>query len=147
MRQGPEVRACGVCGRLLEHKRGKGWLHIYNPDDHVVVPVLPTEINVTYVCDFCFAPNPQWDLPARDFTDPITNARSMGEGWACCGECARLIERGDWGQLHKRVRVSYIRRHGRMTENQWQYMQRLYALLRKNITGPVKPAVWPTKED
>ncbi len=54
------------------------------------------------VCDFCFAPDPQW----RYACEPFTAWRAPGRAWfstslcwRACDACRLLIERDDWARL------------------------------------------------
>lgn len=151
------VRVCGVCARVLdtrwnrEHTEIIGWEHVYNPDKHVVVPVQPDEVQMEGHCDFCHAPGPQFEVPARDFEmpDDVPGTGSRGH-WACCGECAVLVERKDWdGVVERADKVGHVRTHGRrMGSYERQVVRRMYRYLRRNITGPVRPLTWPpTREE
>ena len=152
----PLVRVCAVCGQILDtygDDTGKviGYLHLFNDDSHVVVPVDPGEIEANLHCDFCWAMNPEFELPARDFVmrepvpfadpDDMLRQTHMSEGhWAACSACAALIERNQWSALVRRVGESWRVRHGEpMDELAVTALRNLYRKLRKNITGSIRP--------
>lgn len=88
-------------------------------------------------CDFCYDPDPQFVLPARDFQTPIQGHGSAGD-WACCEVCAGLLHTGEWTRLTNRVIASWELRNGPMPPEVQRAMRRLYRDLRKNITGSVR---------
>ncbi len=152
-----KARVCAVCAHVLEIRTDRrtgevGWFHIraqiQGYEDHLAVPALPTEIQAEGVCDFCSAPRPQWELPARDFQFPwndlpVEDDHASRGPWACCGSCAQLIEANKWEALYSQCRRAFIAKHGPVHHRAWKEMLRLYELLRENVTGPVRPSVWP----
>lgn len=139
-------RVCIVCGRVLDFHERDGWIHSLattDPEeiDHPPIPVLPEEAGeqMRPRCDFCYADFPEWVLPARDFTAIPGVSESTGD-WAACDLCAREIEKDRWNVLQRRVRASWEARHGVMPDEVEQAQKRLYRLLRKNVTGSLRPA-------
>jgi len=53
------------------------------------------------LCDFCAAPDPEWDYPARDFGPfIIMSALQVSQGsWAAWVVCHHLIQNEQWDQL------------------------------------------------
>jgi hypothetical protein len=83
------------------------------------------------LCDFCRAPQPAYEYPARDFAATIT-VTDGGEGekrsaewrsqgaWLACEPCAELIDAGEYGKLtvradkaHDSLRPEHLTRHER----------------------------------
>ena len=130
---------CAVCGRVLEFWEGKGWFHNLGDEslwDHPPVPVRDTEIIVVEKCDFCYADEPGWVIPARSF---VSLASNSGGNWAACDDCERLIRRNDWNGLIRRVKAAWESRHGPMEAPVEAGIRHLYRQLRKAITGPARP--------
>lgn len=151
---------CAVCGRVLERVSNNasghvGWVHPYSmragnigeSEDHQPVPVPATDLPFPDTrCDFCYANNPQWVLPANDFINPdgvrdvtmpgAPEVASAGD-WAACDECAELLSRGLWSDLFRRVKVAYEAHNGPMGSFEEGHLRRIYKELRKNATGPV----------
>jgi hypothetical protein len=154
---------CAVCGRVLErisNDEGEhvGWVHPYTMrigslgemEDHQPVPVPATDLPFPDTrCDFCYAINPQWILPANDFVnvDGIRDLSMPGQpevasagDWAACDECADLLKIGMWSGLVKRAIGSYERRvlnGGKMDSFTEGHLRRQYKELRKNVRGAV----------
>lgn len=155
---------CAVCGRVLERVSAEGgghvgWVHPYTmrsgsigeAEDHQPVPVLVTDLPFPdFRCDFCYASDPQWTLPANDFVNvdgvrdlTVPGAPEVGStgNWAACDECADLLNRGQWSGLFRRAKDSYERRvlgGGQMDSFSANHLRRQYKELRKNVTGSVR---------
>lgn len=149
----PRIRVCAVCGAVLEHTKGAfgedQWLHLRNPDGHVVVPALPTEVHTNGACDMCSARFPRFELPAADFDIPPLAGQPTGTGsrgnWACCEGCATLIEANRWDRLVARAQAALERAQGApLTPPVAAHLRQVYRRLRANVTGPVRPLQWPT---
>lgn len=139
-----ESRVCIVCGRILDYQESVGWIHsLASLDpaekDHPPIPVLPEEAGeqTRARCDFCYADYPEYVLPVKSFTAITGMAESVGD-WAACEMCARLIESNQWNALQTRVRTSWEARHGEFADELEREQKRLYRVLRKNITGPLR---------
>ncbi len=147
-----KVRVCAVCARVLDNFEPKDggatrWLHTYNPDGHIAVPVELGEIHVEGRCDFCGDLHPPFELPVRDFEygdgTPLEDHGSRGH-WAACGPCALLLERRDWEAVIKRAVEADERRTGHPMEvGVRRELRRLYRLVQRNQLGPVRPLTWP----
>lgn len=119
-----------------------------DPDDHPAVPVRPP---ADYVgeCDFCGIKKTTHVLPAKSFDAPIQAeegyTRTLGDtGWSACRACATLIRRGAWDILLVRHQVIMERRLGEPMEPfAVTAVQMLWARLRENITGPLRPIERP----
>ena len=138
------VTICRVCRNALDFHLsidGVEWLHTYGDvldgvADHEPEPERAPE-GWRGKCDFCNA-TPDFKVPARTF-EMIAGHHSDGD-WAACGPCAFLIERDRWGELLRRAAAGHEKRHGRtMGEAEQAMLKRLYRMLRKNITGSVRP--------
>lgn len=152
---------CAVCGRVLELvtdlDRGGatvGWVHpfamrqglIGESEDHEPVPVPRDDLpHPDTRCDFCYANNPQWLVPANDFVD-VEGVRDLslpgapGTGsrgdWGACDECADLIRMNRWEFLVRRVKRAYAALHGEpMHPYVERYVRKQYKELRRQITG------------
>lgn len=55
------------------------------------------------VCDFCLAPNPEWEFPADPTLVPAARVDLSPDEWAACGECRELIDEGDVDALVVRI--------------------------------------------
>lgn len=134
-----ELRACAVCGRVLDYTSGKGWAHTFQDrlnEDHIAVPVTLDQISVIGRCDFCNVDFPAWEVPARDFPTPIG---TMSSGpWAACDTDADLIRHNRWDALIQRIALLAAKRTGVHREIVKATLTPLYNRLRKNITGPVR---------
>lgn len=154
---------CAVCGRVLERVSGEdrdhiGWVHPYTMragrigegEDHQPVPVLASDLPFpNFKCDFCYADNPQWVLPANDFVNvdgvrdlsiPGTPEVASAGDWAACDECAELLKIDMWTQLFRRAKASYERRvlNGASLDPFTEgHLRRQYKELRKNVRGAV----------
>lgn len=145
----PKIRhACAVCGRVLDYFEGadgtEGWRHgmaAPEEDDHIAVPVPADEIQVRGRCDFCYADEAAWRLPAREvrFEIPGFMGGGMDADWAACDGCAKLIERNQWNGVYRRFEESWVARHGSIPDQIAVEVKRLWRLLRANITGPLRP--------
>lgn len=149
----PRHKVCAVCASVLDHRVPNDrsepyWAHnLAVPDDHPAVPVDADEIHVEWRCDFCYAPELDYTVPARDFSIPeLPDTGSIGD-WGACEACAELIRRDQWSALVRRVTASWYARRGEpMAPGTEAFLNRSYRLLRKNIIGPVRVADKPTKE-
>lgn len=134
---------CIVCGRVLDYWEFVGWQHSIVSDDpgeidHPPIPVSPEEAGdqLRPRCDFCYADDPIFRLPARTFGQQPSV--SVGD-WAACEMCARCIEKDAWNSLLRRVVASWEARHGHaMPDDHYRGVQRLYRNLRKNVTGSIR---------
>jgi hypothetical protein len=133
--------ACAACGRVLDYYRASGgWMHsIAAPeeDDHLAEPVPVDQVQVRARCDFCFADEVVWVVPARDFV--VSPSRSMGD-WAACDKCGWLIQQDRWNALLDRCYAGYIARHdvSGAEDEILAGIRRLHRALRKNITGSLR---------
>lgn len=140
-RPDPEPFVCGVCGRVLDHESGVGYIHSVRDRasaDHEVEPVRQSEaLVVAGRCDFCYRDYPEWVVPAAEF-EVLPGHLSTGD-WAACGGCAALVESNQWSALVRRAQVGWEARNGPMPDQVLSSLPRLYRLLRKNIVGTLKP--------
>lgn len=136
-----EPFVCGVCGRVLDHHEGIGYLHTTGDSfaDHDPVPVPQAEaLLVAGRCDFCYVDYPEWVVPASDF-EVLPGHMSQGP-WAACSVCAGLIEKDQWSALVRRAIAGYEERHGGfMPEQAQSNLSPMYRRLRKHITGALQP--------
>lgn len=131
---------CGHCGRILDHEEGVGYYHSIGDADagHEAVPVPQAEaLVVVGRCDFCYADHPAWVVPAANF-EVVPGHMSAGD-WAACDGCKDLINANQWSTLVRRAQVGFESRNGPMDPVVVASLPRLYRLLRKNITGSLKP--------
>ena len=105
------MKACAVCGYPLEEavERGQslGYLHARKEhrEDHIAVPVDPSEIRVNQRCDFCDGEPVTMLVLCASFRLPLPGPKSTSVGnWAACTACAHLISRRRWSALVTRVR-------------------------------------------
>ncbi len=113
----PAARVCAVCGYVLEHIGSRDGSHVdeyvhlrSGANDHVIVPVKPSDIEYNKRCDFCdvLLDDPPWVVIADDFiyTAPagqqwspnLPVPRSRGN-WAACAECGPLVRDHKWMTL------------------------------------------------
>lgn len=145
----PPTHACAVCGRVLdwhEDQDGtpRGWEHcqIDSPADHPPVPVPTTDLPEQLLprCDFCLFGVVSHTLPARSFLLPGLEDRTGSTGdWAACPECAQAIGRNAWNVVIRRALAGHERQEGHVPEIVEPALRALYAKLRKNITGAIRP--------
>jgi hypothetical protein len=138
----PDSRVCMVCGRVLDYHSGRGWAHTIADQpglDHPAIPVTPDEAGDQVIgrCDFCYADEVKYTLPAESFI--IGRHGSQGD-WAACDGCAREIEKNAWNALLRRVLASHTARHGAPPPEVEQALRALYRELRKHVTGSLRPA-------
>ena len=98
-------------------------------------------------CDFCFAANPKWIVPAKAFSVMVDKpegvkgpigVRSVDE-WYACTICAKLVQTSQWNRLLRRVVDSWGRRYEvPMPPKAVETLRRTYVQLRENMTGPVR---------
>lgn len=94
---------------------------------------------MTARCDICYQRPVSHEVPTRDFALPWSPEHRQGTLWLACSKCATHIERGEWARLHQRAGAFIGFEYGRpLTEVELAGLEALYALLRKNITGPVR---------
>jgi hypothetical protein len=149
----PPSYSCAVCATVLEYHRStdglEHWVHTganiakAGVDDHVVVPVLTSEVRVNALCDFCMADDPAWRLPVAEHTwltvvepdDYATHYQDSG-GWAACDLCAEQIRLKDWNKL------SFRMMRGRQSYSEEKLAKELFdlvlATVRPHITGPLE---------
>lgn len=145
----PEKRTCAVCARVLDAYEIDGevtWGHTLAgaDDDHPAVPVEPDEVQTKYRCDFCNEDEPKWVVPVRPFPVPDQPGVMSGENWSACEGCGHLIELNQWTALLRRVAESWERRHGLpMLPEVKTGLSSVYRVLRKNITGSMRPVEKP----
>ncbi len=114
-----EQMICAVCGRPLDTYRDYDTQEVsyahtrpLERDDHVAVPVPVGQVPVVARCDFCDASDPSYVVVANSFVLPeLGHVAGVGTvdqhshgNWAACAACAKLVERGAWGQLVTRVK-------------------------------------------
>jgi len=153
----PGRMACAVCGRVLDEHEGKGFTHTIDllDADHPAVPVPDTEVEVNEKCDFCFADDTVWMLPASDFNlppvriqvyasvsleieDESLRLHSLGN-WGACDPCGQLILAEQWPKVLRRVRDrwAYVHSGNPMDEDTYIGMYHLFNTLRRHVTGPL----------
>lgn len=134
---------CATCNRVLDlytdatttryqHTLGD------SPADHAPVPVEAPPGYRGGHCDFCNADHPAFVLPARDFLLPVPGQNSLGD-WAACQLCADLITKNQWTELVVRVTEIEAHRGLHLGAGGVAALHGLYALLRHNVTGPLRP--------
>lgn len=137
----PGSHVCGVCGRVLDRHSLLGWRHtLADADaDHDPVPVPRAQATtVKGRCDFCSDEEPQWILPAKDF-EVLKDHISHGD-WSACDKCAALIRKGRWYDIVDRASAIWARKEGRpMPAEVQNSLHVMYALLRKNLAGELRP--------
>jgi hypothetical protein len=84
-------------------------------------------------------------LPVADFLagrNPVTGKMQGYEGdWMACATCAPLIDANQWNALLRRVQEAWEKDHGMdAPEDKKTGWRVLYRLLRRNITGALRPA-------
>ncbi len=154
----PRIRVCAVCARMLDYVvDADAWQHtlgalVDGEGDHPAVPASPTEIFVVGFCDFCYAPDPPLEIPARDFEFP--GPRLPGQidassgAWGACRECARLVDTNQWTALARRTQAGHLRRYGEpMVPLAVTLTRKAHRALRSHITGPSRPSTVPTPAD
>jgi hypothetical protein len=145
---------CKTCKRPLERHVQKGtgeetWEH-HQQDSlagHKPVPVSPEDGKIHGRCDFCNDDlvSEKFVLPVSDFIagrNPINGKLQGYEGdWMACGICAGLIDSNQWSALIRRVQYRWEKDHGMPApEDKKTGWSVLYRLLRRNITGSLRPA-------
>lgn len=134
-----EVWICAVCGTVLDFDtRPKAWKHPswMVKEDHVAVPVRQEDAPAQLQghCDFCFEPQPKWELPVRSFETPAPGFGSAG-AWAACEHCAHLIRMRNWQELTAHSIKSWEGRHGPMMDLMKGEIRRLYRMVRDHQAG------------
>ena len=140
----PDVRACAVCGQVLERKAdadGKplGWFHFrLDAQDHIAVPVKEEEITPVYHCDFCdvILGEEVWTLPAESFRYPdlgLEDKHGSDGDWAMCAECKRCVVSQAWGRLVTRQMEGARRRNLPVPRAMYTAFTED---IRRHVTGP-----------
>lgn len=143
------VRDCAVCGTPLAYDLNtREYFHGQEDrQDHVVVPVLPGEIHVVPLCDFCgleTALAEVWTVPARSFDMPKYGSSSIGD-WAACSACAEQVRRRSWSALVNRVLATYQGLYGTPPAEMRRQLRATYVLLERNQRGkPFRGTSRPT---
>lgn len=111
-------KVCAQCSRVLdyiEHRDGsEGYVHaaqmLKNDEDHVPIPIDPTEDNVSAVCDFCYVTlgEDQWTVVTTPFVIHVDQhtVMSMSSLWAACPTCKDMLAGKQWKQLMGRALAS-----------------------------------------
>lgn len=140
------MRACGVCGFVLDIKRdGSAYVHAQSDAlelDHLAVPVDPLTIYVNWRCDFCNSPEPVAVVPARDFDYPDDPRHNGSRGnWLVCASQAPHIADKDAAGLLADVERCWPQHHGgeEMGVPTRVFLKGIYRALMLNITGPLQP--------
>lgn len=143
---GDARRVCLICGRIVDYwdgPGGTGYRHsIASQDeaelDHPVVPVTTREAGdqLRERCDFCYADETTFLVPAKTFQLPGSPSVSV-EDWAACELCGNEIEKNSWNGLFRRVLASWEYRLGPMSPATQTQLKAMYRALRKNMTGPI----------
>lgn len=120
------------------HPEGRG-------EDHEPKPVEAPE-DWRGECDFCSDTNPAFILPTRGFKMPgldvLPDDHMSAGDWAACDTCAKLIERDQWNRLVQRAVDAQIGRTPGMQflrDDLTTRLGRMYRVIRKNTTGPLRP--------
>lgn len=140
------VRICAVCRRVLDlftDASGASYIHTMQDTavaDHAPEPIPMPENYREGRCDFCNSDMPDFALPVRDFPVPgMGSSMSLGD-WATCAACGKLIEGDRWNDLVTRVAALRESRELRAVgERERALIARLYRVVRKNITGSLRP--------
>lgn len=141
-REGEARRICLVCGRVLDWSQALGYHHgiASGPEelDHPAIPVSPTEApeQLRERCDFCFADETVYVVPAKSFVTPYAPSMMVGD-WAACELCGREIEKDAWNVVFRRSKAGYEARNGPMDSMTEMALKKMHRELRKNITGPI----------
>lgn len=136
-------KICLVCGFVLDYHGATGtYEHNFSTvsdglADHPVIPVLVAEApeQLQEKCDFCFADETSWVVPARTFQMPHVSGHVSTGDWAACAHCGPLIAKDRWNELFRRVKVSWEARNGAMAPMVETSVKSMHRTLRKNITG------------
>lgn len=96
-----------------------------------------TEVDTTepfLVCDFCLAPDPPWEYPAKTTMLPA-GTESLGS-WCACDACRELIDADKREELASRSRV----KHKEMTGLSFpmSVIRQTQAQFWSNKTGPAR---------
>jgi hypothetical protein len=137
---------CNICREILDERTNfLGQLlryeHTGGPArkwDHEPVPVPFDQTEARTFCDFCYAPAPEWIVPARDFiTETLPGMDPYGSkgNWGACETCALFVANGRWGALETRVFRSWERRRGPLNDGVREAMRRIWAGLREHLAG------------
>lgn len=142
-----EVRACAVCGRVLDYysptdpTEAGGWIHSTQDrsegEDHPAVPVSLAEVEAIGRCDFCNVDLPRWVVPARTF-EVLPGSMSHGD-WAACNTCCQLIATRRWETLIRRAAENSAYKDMMPPAALKASLASLYSKLKKNITGEPIP--------
>jgi len=93
-------------------------------------------------CDFCFAPGPEWVVPARSFNVAVgaeAEVHSVDDEWYACTMCAELVQTNQWDKLLHRVVDCWLRMYEvPMPSEAVEVLRATYVKLRENMTGPVR---------
>ena len=150
MAPGQESMACAVCTETLGvQARLDGTIHGHahvedgHPVDvdHPAVPVPASQVRRARKCDFCSAPNADWELPCADFVvSPEHTADQSFGAWAACEACATHLAGDDWGGLLERcvaiLSPGTIAR-GRTLAWHREFVTGVHQRVRHFATGPV----------
>lgn len=138
---------CGICMRPLSRLNGV-WTHLQEPNHVAQPIPRAEALEIDYRCDFCSSPDVKWVYFTEEYQrhdvsvqkrgefgkpqplTPKTSVRerkvvskvdtysSMGEKWASCDPCAKLVDRLEVGYLVRRVKqaeprvsTAYLKRH------------------------------------
>jgi hypothetical protein len=155
----PPRMLCGRCRRPLDwqpyyeggQRVGFAYSHpaIALPEDHAPEPI-PEEgpVSAVTACDFCAAPGPSWEYPARPFTTTdVLQVTPGGEldavfssviyrsddAWGACERCHDDIEAGRWNRVTYRA----LRRHRASLRAELEpTMRALWAVFEEHRSGP-----------
>lgn len=134
---------CRVCDRVLTTRTNQDGVTLehgpHDRDDHEVEPIPAPPGWAGGDCDLCGAKPPTHVLPVKDFRVPGRPNETSQGNWAACEKCANLIKFRRWADLEQRV---FAAQRGKGVPDlliDRVGIHRLYARLRKNITGPIRP--------
>jgi hypothetical protein len=137
---------CQVCNRALDSYTdlsGVTWQHTYGHIaegvDHDPEPV-EAPPGWRGLCDFCSDQEPVFRVPARDFRLPGQPMHMSHDDWAACRVCGLLIDSNRWTNLAQRAATTWEDHHGKpLDDTAKTRLRALYRVLRKNITGSLRP--------
>lgn len=145
--------ACAVCGRVLSHIFGSGWVHGPAPKftaegaDHPAVPVPADQIHVRGRCDLCggepvvaVAHAAPITIAGVTHNDEMTPLAGYDSDWGCCAVCARLVKKNQWDRLLKRcVNAIAASDDTPITADLVEVLRTFQRALRANLQGPPVP--------
>lgn len=126
------------------------YAHPFTGEEHEIVAAEMDEADVIWLCDFCLAPGPAWEIPLLEHASTVGNflidqetlsvsVEDTDALWGACEECADCVRRHDRAGLRNRAFIPLARHYAPHPPPEWHkqtVLVQLYAFW-ASVPGPM----------